>query len=184
MSQTTTDPSTAAAATLAPTGEALALASDLNQQVVQLTRAVHVMRTQMSAHAPAGVQWSTYVLLFHLATGGPRRAGALAESVCVDPSTISRQIDQLVKLGLVERRADPQDGRATLLAATEDGVALHRTMRKRRDHVTAELLTAWSPDDVRALAHLLSRFTADVIDSMPALLSTLAGTTETTKDSQ
>lgn len=181
MSQTTTAPPAApgtASEAGGTTAETLALASDLNQQVVQLTRAVHVMRTQVAASSPAGVQWSTYVLLFHLATGGPRRAGALAESVYVDPSTISRQIDQLVKLGLVERRADPEDGRATLLAATEEGLVLHRTMRRRRDRATAQLLTSWSTDEVRTLAHLLSRFTADITDNMPMLLSTLASAAE------
>jgi hypothetical protein len=52
---------------------------------------------------------------------GPRRAGALADAVHSDPSTISRQIGHLVKLGYVERTADPEDGRATLLAATDEG---------------------------------------------------------------
>lgn len=162
------------------TDEALALAGELNQQVVQLTRAIHVMRTNLAAHSPAGVQWSTYVLLFHLATGGPRRAGALAESVCVDPSTISRQIDQLVKLGLVERRADPADGRATQLAATEAGIELHRTIRMRRDRVTAELLATWSPDDVRTLTDLMSRFTGEIAGNMPTLLTSLGATTTAT----
>ena len=162
--------------------EAIALAGELNQQVVLLTRAMHVMRTQLATHAPEGVQWSTYVLLFHLAVGGPRRSGALAESVCVDPSTISRQIDHLVKLGLVERRADPADGRATMLAATAEGLELHRRMRARRDRVTAGLLTSWSPSDVRTLTHLLSRFTGDMAEQVPLLLSSIAGKTATETD--
>ena len=40
-----------------------------------------------------GVEWSTYVLLFHLIAGGPMRTKALAESVGVDPSTVSRQVE-------------------------------------------------------------------------------------------
>jgi DNA-binding MarR family transcriptional regulator len=166
----------------AVTDDALALASDLHQQVVQLTRAVHVLRANLTAHTPSGGQWSTYVLLSHLATGGPQRASALAESVFVDPSTISRQVDQLAKLGLVERRADPQDGRATLLAATEEGLELHRTMRARRDLLTAGLLAHWSADDVRTLTHLLSRFTGEITDNMPALLCSLGRTAPTSKD--
>jgi DNA-binding MarR family transcriptional regulator len=147
------------------------LAGELNQQVLQLTRAVHVMRTHLAATAPQGVQWSTYGLLFHLTTGGPRRAGALAECVFVDPSTVSRQVDQLVRLGLVERRADPDDGRATLLAATEAGLELHRRMRERRNRVTAEMLASWAPSDVRTLTELLGRFTTEMAEQMPALLS-------------
>lgn len=164
--------------------EATELAGELNQQVQQLTRAVHVMRTHLAATSPEGVQWSTYGLLFHLTTGGPRRAGALAECVYVDPSTVSRQVDQLVRLGLVERRADPDDGRATLLAATEAGMELHRRLRARRNRVTAALLSHWSPSDVRTLTELLGRFTTEMAENMPALLSavTAPGQIDVDKD--
>jgi len=154
------------------------LAGALNQQVMHLTRAMHVMRTHLAATSPENVQWSTYGLLFHLTTGGPQRAGALAECVYVDPSTVSRQVDQLVRLGLVERRADPDDGRATLLAATEEGLALHRRMRTRRNKVTAELLADWSPSDVRTLTELLGRFTTEIAEHMPALLSAVTAEME------
>ena len=180
MTETTTSPRASTPEAVGEVAdEQLALAGELNQQVVQLTRAVHVMRTQLAAHTPSGVLWSTYVLLFHLVTGGPRRAGALAECVYVDPSTISRQIDQLVKLGLVERRADPDDGRATLLAATAAGVELHRRTRARRDRVTAELLADWSPDDVTTLTHLMARFTSEISENMTSLLGSLDPTTPT-----
>ena len=51
---------------------------------------------------------------------GPHRSNALAEAVHSDPSTVSRQIAALVKVGYVERRPDPADGRACLLAATDE----------------------------------------------------------------
>ena len=52
------------------------------------------------------------------------RAGALAECMQSDPSTVSRQVAALVKDGLLERRADPADGRASLLVLTEKADAV------------------------------------------------------------
>ena len=54
-----------------------------------------------------------------LQTEGPLRAGALADCLQSDPSTVSRQVAALVKDGLLERRADPDDGRASLLVLTD-----------------------------------------------------------------
>ena len=89
------------------------------------------------------------MLLFQLCKDGPQRSSALAATVCVDPSTVSRQIADLVDLGLVERRADPQDGRASLLAATEAGQERHRLLHERRDRAFAVMLADWSDEDVR-----------------------------------
>src|SRR4051794_25994187 len=48
-------------------------------------------------------------LLAKLVHLGPRRSGELAAELCADPSTVSRQVATLVKQGLVERQADPED---------------------------------------------------------------------------
>ncbi|MFC7655700.1 MarR family winged helix-turn-helix transcriptional regulator [Pseudonocardia benzenivorans] len=72
---------------------------------------------------PDGVERATYVLLVHLVKDGPYRSRALADAVHSDPSTVSRQVAHLVRLGLVERVTDPDDGRAVLLVATDEGVA-------------------------------------------------------------
>lgn len=152
----------------------LATVGELNAEVLRLTRAVHAMRSHLAAAVPGAVPWATFVLLFHLVTGGPQRASALADSVFADPSTVSRQVDQLVKLGLVERRADPVDGRATLLAATDDGVRVQRAMRDSRNRMTARFMADWSTEDVAALTGLLGRFNDDMAGAMPQLVDELA----------
>jgi DNA-binding MarR family transcriptional regulator len=75
-----------------------------------------------------------------------------------DPSTISRQVAQLVRLGFVERTADPEDGRATLLAATDEGRRVFEENRRIRNERIAEMLADWSVADRRNLAELLDRF--------------------------
>lgn len=107
------------------------------------------------------VDMAGYHLLAHLNFSGPQRAGEVATSFHSDPSTISRQVAALVKAGLVERRADPGDGRASLLAATVEGVRVIETERRRRARVIAEVLAGWDAPDRDALTTLIGRFLAD-----------------------
>ena len=63
-----------------------------------------------------------------------------------------------MRLGLVERTADPEDGRATLLAATDEGRRVFEENRRVRNERIAEMLADWSVADRRNLAALLGRF--------------------------
>ena len=148
------------------------IASELSTQVVRLTRQVGALRAHITAHQRAGVEWSAYVVLFHLVTSGAMRSNALAELACADPSTISRQTASLVEHGMVERRPDPDDGRAVQLAATEAGLALFQQMRAERNALLGSVLADWDPTDVRHLATLLDRFTTDLERHRPRLLKT------------
>jgi DNA-binding MarR family transcriptional regulator len=146
--------------------------SDLSTQVVRLTRQVGALRSHITARHRHGVEWSSYVLLFHLVNSGAMRSNALADLVCSDPSTISRQTASLVEHGFVERRADPDDGRAVQLAATAKGFATFRQMREERDAMLASVLADWDPADVQTLTRLLDRFTTDLEHHRPRLLKT------------
>jgi DNA-binding MarR family transcriptional regulator len=152
---------------------ATASTSELSAQVVRLTRQVATLRAHLTSRARHGVEWSAYVVLFHLVKSGAMRSSALAEMVCSDPSTISRQTTSLVEHGLVERRPDPDDGRAVQLAATDAGRALFDQMRAERDGLIASVLVDWDPADVAALAHLLDSFTTDLERHRPRLLKTI-----------
>jgi DNA-binding MarR family transcriptional regulator len=76
-----------------------------------------------------------------------------------DPSTVSRQVAHLVQLGLVERVADPADGRATLLVATDEGRRVFDENRQLRNRGIASLMSEWPDDDRRTFARLLTHFT-------------------------
>ena len=65
-----------------------------------------------------GFDRSAIILLKTLVLNGPTRSSALAAAVHSDPSTVSRQVAALVRDGLLERQADQEDGRASLIAAT------------------------------------------------------------------
>lgn len=141
-----------------PSDDDLAMAGDVSDQLIRLLRLMDRRQAQYQAEHPDAVERATYYLLVHLVKGGPQRAGALAESVHSDPSTISRQVAHLVRLGLVERMADPEDGRATLLTATDEGRRVFDENRRMRIERFAEMLSDWPVADRRTFAELLGRF--------------------------
>lgn len=116
-------------------------------------------RTQVLAAAAHDVEWSAHLVLKTLANDGPMRSSRVAELLQADPSTVSRQVAGLVKDGLVERRADPVDGRACLLVITHkaDG-ALKRYDAIRHRHFD-HMLDDWNERDLHTFARLLQRFT-------------------------
>ena len=148
----------------------------LSEQVIRLQRAFGSMRQQLAATRSTsgdGVEWAAYGLLFQLVNDGPRRSSALAEAACVDPSTVSRQVAQLVKAGLVERQSDPEDGRASLLVATEQGRAAYAAKQEHRAaDVRRTSSTAGRRRTSTTLAALLARFNdsfAEQRDALPGL---------------
>lgn len=145
----------------------------VSAQVVRLMRQLSTLKAQAAAHSRGQVEWSSYALLLHLLQDGPMRSSALAESVCADPSTVSRQAAALVEQGLVERRPDPADRRAVQLAATERGASLFRRMQRDREAMFDTVLRDWSAEDVEQLTALLARFTTDLERHRPLLLKTL-----------
>lgn len=152
-----------------PSEHELSTADEVGSQLMRLVRLIERKSTQYQAAHPNAVERSTYHLLVHLVKDGPRRAGSLADAVHSDPSTISRQVGHLVRLGYVERTADPEDGRATLLAATDEGRRVFQENRRVRNANIARLLASWSESDRQALCALLARFTSDFenVDTTP-----------------
>ncbi|MCW0214187.1 MAG: MarR family transcriptional regulator [Pseudonocardia sp.] len=144
--------------------EPLDVAAELGTEMMRLVRLMDRVQAQYQAENPNAVERAAYLLLVHLVKDGPQRAGALAEAVHSDPSTVSRQVTQLVRLGYVARTADPADGRATVLSATDEGRRVFEENRRVRNERLADMLSAWEPADREALTRLMSRLTSDLED--------------------
>ncbi|MGH3993071.1 MAG: MarR family winged helix-turn-helix transcriptional regulator [Pseudonocardiaceae bacterium] len=149
----------------------LELADRLAGQLFRLIRTVERTKAQAAAAQGGSLERACFGLLVELADRGPKRMTALAEAVLADPSTVSRQVAQLVDLGYVERQADPEDGRASRLAATERGLAKLAEGRRRRNRMFADVLADWTAEDRERLVHLLQRLNDDFETHRPRLLA-------------
>ncbi len=161
----------AVASTTAPTVE-------VADTFVELMRSFHRVKTRYLAMAQHDVEWSAQVILRQIANNGPMRASAIADCLHSDPSTVSRQVATLVKEGLLERRADPEDGRASILALTSKAdavIAEHEELR--RSHF-AEMLSNWTDRDLSRFAILLRRFTDDFETSSRKFVTVPSSTAE------
>ncbi len=155
------------------TGLEPSLAAALAQELSRHARLLHVLKAQLAAHAPAGLDAAAMPLLLTLVRCGPRRQGELAEQALLDPSTVSRYVGQLVRAGYVERRPDPQDGRAVQLAASEAGAGLAHELALRRQAGIAAALADWDPADAQRLVALLGRLNDDLEAFRPQLVRAL-----------
>lgn len=64
----------------------------------------------------------------------------LAAKLNLDPSTLSRTIDNLVQRGLVRREANPEDRRYVLLSLTDDGQKICDRINEQNDRFYDDIL--------------------------------------------
>lgn len=114
----------------------------------------------LQAAADDNVEWPAHVLLRSLKRQGPMRVTSVAECLHLDKSTVSRMVARLAGDGLLERRADPEDGRASILVPTEAGEGLVAEFEQRRLQFFNETIADWDDAEVAQLDQLLTRFAA------------------------
>jgi DNA-binding MarR family transcriptional regulator len=131
-------------------------AEQIATSVISMMRQFNTIKSRV-ALGPEG-DTSPIFLLIKLAHLGPRRASDLAEQLCADPSTVSRQVAHLVKGGLVERQADPDDGRASILVPTELGRVKVREHAQRRGATMRPVIADWSAQDRDDFHRLLNKY--------------------------
>lgn len=95
------------------------------------------------------------LVLARLADGGPVRLGTLADTLGTTDATASRTVDVLERLGLAERRPDPDDARGVIVAATRDGATEIRRRRRQLERLAERALAGLSADEARRVADAL-----------------------------
>jgi DNA-binding MarR family transcriptional regulator len=133
----------------------------IEQQLFKLMRrsnAIHVT----TASGEVELERSSYGILCLLADEGPQRLGAIAGAFHLDPSTVTRQAQTVVRLGLAEKTPDADDRRATVLSLTRMGRESIAAVRTFRRHALDLLLGDWSATDLETFANLLGKFNGTV----------------------
>jgi DNA-binding MarR family transcriptional regulator len=123
-----------------------------------VNRAARSMASQLAeAIRPSGVgigQWA--VLLFLWADDGLTQA-ELSRVVAIEPPTMVRTIDRMVRDGLVRRQADALDGRLSRIFLTDLGRSLRDELVPKAVAVNAANLDRLSVSQRRTLRRLLGK---------------------------
>ncbi|MEV6365849.1 MarR family winged helix-turn-helix transcriptional regulator [Micromonospora musae] len=80
----------------------------------------------------------------------PSSMREIAEQFGCDPSNLTAKVDRLVELGYVERRADDNDGRVKVVAATPAGVQASADLCRSREWL-ASVLTGLDDDEINTV---------------------------------
>lgn len=105
-----------------------------------------------------GLSPNGYALLESLDRHGRSRQGDLVDALTLDKGSVSRLVQEVVELGLVEKEADPADGRAVLLSLSDHGKERMDEIRVRRRAAYRDRLADWSTEELVALSDTLARY--------------------------
>ncbi len=133
----------------------------IEQQLTLLLRRVQPIHLSTRGR-DVNLERSAYGIMCKLADEGPQRLGVLATSFRLDPSTITRQVQSLVSLGLASREVDPSDRRASILDLSDTGREVLTETRTRRRKRLREALADWPEEDRHAFGRLLEKFNTSV----------------------
>ncbi|MEU6554593.1 MarR family transcriptional regulator [Streptomyces sp. NPDC046915] len=143
-----------AAAEVTPSGadqEFLAL----ERELTVLLRRARANQGEMAREVHPDLESAAYGLLVRLDEHGGQRATELAAYIGVGKATMSRQLRALEELGLIAREPDPADGRAWLVALTDEGRGRVGKVREARRARYVSQLAHWDRREVSELARLL-----------------------------
>ena len=82
---------------------------------------IEVLAAEMEEQAGIPLGWYEVLLYLHESGDGRLRMHELADSLLLSRSAATRFVDRMQSKGLVEREADPDDGRGTLVSMTPAG---------------------------------------------------------------
>jgi DNA-binding MarR family transcriptional regulator len=131
---------------------------EVEQAVGVLYQATRARVKVLAERFDPDLQPAGFGILRYIIANEPIRAGDIASALAIDKSAVSRQLTILRDNGLVETRADPADGRATLLVASDAARAALETFRAESKADYERILQSWDSDDIATLATLLQRF--------------------------
>jgi len=131
---------------------AAALQTDLGELAARLRLAITRTARRLRQEAGTDLSPSQTAALSTIDCSGPLTPSELAALERVQRPTATRIVARLEEEGLVERAADPADGRSFIVSATSEGRALIRKLRTRKNAYLARRLRDLDTEEVATLA--------------------------------
>lgn len=126
---------------------------------------VTVMRSLAAAFPTDQISLNEYDVLFNIsrAPGRRLRLRELNRNVLISQPSVSRLVDRLAARGYVEKSDDPADGRGTIVALTDAGFELFRSVaRSHMKTIQAYVGSALDDAELDELARLCDKLRSRV----------------------
>lgn len=122
------------------------------------TRSIVGLAARSLAEVSDDVSLAQYRVLVLLDGHGPRTMGQLADSLGVNPSTVTRVCDVLVEKKFIRRKAAEGNRRTVCAELTPRGQNLVDQVMARRRQLIDAALARMTPGGQRCLVHSLAEF--------------------------
>ncbi len=117
----------------------------------RLRLAIARMARRLRQEAGDELSPSSMAALATIENRGPLTPSELAEFEGIKRPTATRVLQRLLEAGLIERTADPTDGRSAVVSVTRGGGTLLKKLRSRKTAYLAQRLRELPDEDVKAL---------------------------------
>ncbi|MCB0994820.1 MAG: MarR family transcriptional regulator [Acidimicrobiales bacterium] len=105
---------------------------------------------------------AAFRVLLQIVEHGPVELGRLARIAQVAPNALSRQVKLLEEGGYIERSAHPNDGRVSIVAATDSGEKAARLIDEASERMLSRQLRGWTIAELDHLSAQLERLVTDL----------------------
>jgi len=116
-----------------------------------IVRTARRLRQEAAGAAGAELSPTAVAALASIERHGPLTPSELAEIERVKRPTATRTLRVLLEAGLVDRAADPSDGRSALVSVNASGREQLRRLRGRKNAYLARRMRDLPPDDLETL---------------------------------
>jgi DNA-binding MarR family transcriptional regulator len=134
--------------------------AELVDAVLAASRALVAVAARSLVNVAGDVTLVQYRVLVELAARGPQRVADLAAVLGVDPSTVTRMCDRLVRKGLAYRRRGTSDRRAVKITLAPAGRELVQDVTRQRRAELKKILARLPNEDRSPVLSALRAFAA------------------------
>ena len=126
---------------------------EMSHLLIQICRA-HRYNAEIALNA-LGLHTGQEMILFQLWEQEGITPSQIAETLCVEPPTVTKMLQRLEKSGFVERRPDVEDGRISRVYLTAEGKSLKIPVQQVWNRLEAQTIGGLSDMEQALLKRLL-----------------------------